>query len=233
VGLTLVLWDIDGTLISTGPIAGVVYPVAFELLTGRPPSRMVEFNGRTELATMDDLLRSHDEPVPPVDRICQAIAAALRTKLDDFRDASSVLPGAAAALAALGDRPAVVQGLLTGNIRANALAKLQAFDLDRSVDFDAGGYGSDDLVRARLVGVAQRRAGGLRGQAFGEADTVLVGDTVRDIEAARDGGARVVAVATGADAAERLRAAAPDALLDDLRDTAAVVRAVLGAVGRA
>lgn len=226
--LTLVLWDIDGTLISTGPIAGAVYPVAFELLTGRAPAQMVEYNGRTELATMDDLLRCNDEPVPDAERICAAIEAAMRSKQDDFRAASRALPGAVAALGALQAQPAVVQGLLTGNIRSSALVKLQAFGLDGFVDFDAGGYGSDDLVRSRLVPIAQDRAGARRGERFDVDNTVLIGDTVRDVEAAREGGARMIAVATGAETADRLRAARPDALLADLRDTAALLRAVLG-----
>ncbi|HEV7806425.1 MAG TPA: HAD family hydrolase [Solirubrobacteraceae bacterium] len=226
--LTLVLWDIDGTLISTGPIAGVIYPVAFELLTGRAPQRMVEFNGRTELATMQELLRSHGLQPPDSDRICWAVESALRSRIGVFRDASRVLPGAAAALAALQAEPSIVQGVLTGNILSNARIKLQAFALDDLVDFDAGGYGSDDVLRSRLVRVAQDRCGMSRGQRFDVTNTVLIGDTVRDIEAARDGGARVIAVATGADSAERLRAAAPDALLGGLEDVAELVRTVFG-----
>jgi phosphoglycolate phosphatase-like HAD superfamily hydrolase len=103
---------------------------------------------------------------------------------------------------------------------------LAAFDLDRYVDFEIGGYGSDDEVRANLVNVAQKRAAAKRGERFNRANTVLIGDTPRDVQAGRFGGAHVVAVASGADGADALRAEGADIVLPDLRNTDAVVKAV-------
>jgi phosphoglycolate phosphatase-like HAD superfamily hydrolase len=51
----------------------------------------------------------------------------------------------------------------------------------------------------------------------------VVGDTPRDLACARAGGVRCLLVATGGASREELAACAPDALLDDLTDTAAVV----------
>src|SRR5262249_38697276 len=108
---------------------------------------------------------------------------------------------------------------------ANGRAKVAAFDLDRGLDFALGGYGDDHEVRAELVGVARARAAARFGA---PPDLVLVGDTPRDIEAGRLGGARCVAVATGVFDVAALAAEGADAVLPDLRDTAAVVRAVTG-----
>jgi phosphoglycolate phosphatase-like HAD superfamily hydrolase len=70
--------------------------------------------------------------------------------------------------------------VLIGNIRPNAVTKLSVFGLDGYIDFDVGGYGSDDEARANLVGIAQARASARHGQAFDKRTTILVGDTLWD-----------------------------------------------------
>lgn len=76
---TLVLWDIDGTLISTGPAAAEIYPQAFLALTDLPARHTVDIQGRTELDTMSEPFARHDLPEPPADVICDALTAALRS----------------------------------------------------------------------------------------------------------------------------------------------------------
>src|SRR5207247_1528544 len=99
-----------------------------------------------------------------------------------------VLPGVNATLEAVAKIPGIVQSVLTGNIRPNAEAKLRLLGSHaRLLDLDVGGYGSDDVVRSRLVGAAQRKASEKYGVTFGQASTVLVGDTERDVEAALEG----------------------------------------------
>ncbi len=85
----------------------------------------------------------------------------------------------------------------------------------------------DHEERPELVRLAQGRATGKYGQAFGSASTVLIGDTRHDVHAGHLGGARVVAVATGSSDRETLSDAGAELILDDLSDTEAVVRAIL------
>jgi phosphoglycolate phosphatase len=118
--------------------------------------------------------------------------------------------------------------VLSGNIRLNSFTKLSVFGLHEYLDFEVGGYGSDDDVRANLVGVARERASLKYGVRLDESTTVLIGDTPRDVQAGRKGGACVVAVASGGDSVETLRAEGADIVLPDLRDTSAVVHAVTG-----
>jgi phosphoglycolate phosphatase-like HAD superfamily hydrolase len=118
--------------------------------------------------------------------------------------------------------------VLTGNILPNAITKLSVFGLDGYLDFEAGGYGSDDEVRANLVGVAQERASAKYGARFDKGNTVLIGDTPRDVQAGRNGGAHVIAVVSGSDSMEALLAEGADIVLPDLRDTRAVMEAVAG-----
>lgn len=231
----LVLWDVDHTLLENGGISKEVYAAAFAELTGRPAEHLPRTNGRTDPAVLADLLDAHGIAATDVaaERMLPALATAMASKAELLRARGSALPGAAAALAALAAVPGVVQAPLTGNIRPNALVKLAAFGLDTYLDFDAGSYGSDHSVRAELVGIAQRRAAARYGVTFDADNTVLVGDTWRDVRAGRDGGARVVAVATGTDSIDRLREAGADAVRPDLRDTGAFLAALADLTGPA
>ncbi|MGV9266902.1 HAD family hydrolase [Kitasatospora sp. NPDC003701] len=222
----LLLWDIDGTLIDGGHVVESIYPLAFERLTGRPARHRVSIAGRTELDIMDELFARHDVGAIEPDRVTAELTAELRRRAGDLRSAGRALPGAAEALRVLGNRDDVAQSVLTGNLRDNAALKLGLFALAEFLDPAIGAYGDDARERAALLPVARRRAAAAHGSDFAAGATVLIGDTPRDVHTGRSGGARVVAVATGASSAEVLRKAGADVVLADLRDTAAVVRAV-------
>jgi phosphoglycolate phosphatase len=226
----LVLWDVDHTLIENSGVSKENYQKAFAKLTGRSPEYPVHTDGRTDPEIIRNMLSTHG--ITPVDGYLPRIGAMLESAMSEnfsrLRDRGYELPGARSALSALQKLPGVVQSVLTGNIRANAFAKLAAFGLDPYIDFDVGGYGSDDNVRSNLVAVARARALARYSLAFDSATTLLVGDTTRDIRAGQDGGAYVMAVASGADTMEQLKAEGADIVLPDLRDTGAVVAVVRG-----
>jgi phosphoglycolate phosphatase-like HAD superfamily hydrolase len=227
----LVLWDVDHTLIDNGGVSKEVYAATFHALTGELPVHPVLTEGRTEPEIVRNLLVRHGRELQPeqVAELVGVLAAVLDSKLPQLRERGRVLPGAEAALHALWETPGVIQSVLTGNVRPNAICKLAAFGLDPYLDFEVGGYGSDHPVRPTLVGIARQRATAKYGVPFGAFTTVLIGDTPRDVQAGRLGGAYVVAVATGVDGQDELRAEGADVVLGDLRDTEAVVAAVLGA----
>ena len=101
--------------------------------------------------------------------------------------------------------------------------KLRAFGLDRFIDFDIGAYGSDHHDREELVPIALAKAEAKHGGPFRPEDTLVIGDTPRDFECAKAGGARCVLVATGGFARDELEGLGADVVLDDLSDTGAVV----------
>jgi phosphoglycolate phosphatase-like HAD superfamily hydrolase len=231
----LVLWDVDHTLIENHGVNKETYARAFELLTGRRAEHRAETDGRTEPEIMRNLLIAHGiEPTGEyLGRVVEVLETATAANSSRLRDRGHELPGAREALAALQGMPGIVQSVLSGNTRPNAYIKLSAFGLHGYLDFEVGGYGSDDDVRANLVGVAQRRASTKYGVSFGPTITVLVGDTPRDVQAGLHGGAHVVGVASGPDDMDTLSKAGADAVLPDLRDTQAVVRAVTQFQGQA
>jgi phosphoglycolate phosphatase-like HAD superfamily hydrolase len=230
---TFLLWDIDMTLINAQGVGSRFMVEAFGEVTGRTLDRLPEMAGRTDRAIMSDALTS--QGITPTEAVLRSLAEAWVARYDagraDIRTGATVLPGAVAALAAFGGDTRVVQSVLTGNMRGSAEIKLGVLGLRPYVDMDIGAYGMDAAERPPLVDIARKRAAERLGETFDASATVLVGDTPNDVMAGRIGGARVVAVATGRSSAEVLRAAGADVVLPDLRDTAAVQRAVSGRSG--
>ena len=136
------------------------------------------------------------------------------------------MPGARDTVAEVGALPGVVQTVLTGAIKPNVIEKLRAFGIERFFDTEIGGYGSEAYPKGAMLLNARRRAADKYVADFTERSTVYVGDSSRDMEAARMGGSRSVGVASGRSSAGELRDAGADVVLDDLADTAAVVAAV-------
>jgi phosphoglycolate phosphatase-like HAD superfamily hydrolase len=219
---------VDHTLIANDGVSKLVYASAFRRLSGRLPVHTARTEGRTDPEILADMFERHG--LPFTDEVASglqpALVEAMAEHVAELAERGSSLPGAREALFALQQTPGVVQSVLSGNIKANAEAKLRAFGLDRYVDFEIGGYGSDDTVRSNLVGVAQRRAGAKYATVFTRDTTVLIGDTPRDVQAGEDGGSRVIAVATGIDSAEDLSTAGADVVLPSLANTADVLRAL-------
>jgi phosphoglycolate phosphatase len=224
----LILWDIDHTLIDNRGVNKQTYALAFEMLTGQRAEHAARTEGRTEPEIMQNMLLAHGiDPTPDyVSRLPAVLESATLLRASELRDRGCELPGARKALIELQRSPEIVQSVLTGNIKPNAITKLSVFGLESLVDFEVGGYGSDNDVRANLVGFAQQRATVKYGVRFHKTNTILIGDTPRDVQAGRSGGARVIAVASGADGEDALRAEGADIVLPDLANTDAVVRAV-------
>ena len=124
------------------------------------------------------------------------------------------------------ESPEIIQSVLSGNIKPNAIARLSVFGLDSYIDFEVGGYGSDNHVPGNLIGLARERAWMKYGVQLGKAETVLIGSTLRDVRTGLNGGAHVVSIATGPDSMDALHSAGADIVLPDLRDTDAVAEAV-------
>ena len=228
----LVLWDIDGTLVDSAKLGRDAFLVAFERVTGAPPAQLVPFAGRTDLEIAADLLEQSgvaaDDGV--VDAFEDALAGAMAELEEELRRRGRAYPGAQQALERLGREPGIVQGLLTGNIPANARVKLGAVGLGGLVDFDIGAYGSDHRVRSELVAIACARAERKLGVPVPPDRAVLIGDTPLDVAAALAGGAHAIGVATGPYSERELAEAGAKTVLPDLRDAERLVAAVL-AVG--
>lgn len=226
----LVLWDIDGTLLTTDGLGRELYAEALQRVTGGRLEWMPAMAGRTDRQLTEDVLVAHGVPASKqtLDAFLQALAAAADCRRTELPGRGSALPGADTALTALAGRAGLVQSVVTGNIRPLAELKLSSFGLARQLDFEVGGYGSDHSDRAVLVRRSVARAAAKYGAAVAGRQVVVVGDTVHDIAGAVDNGVVAVGVASGATSAAELAAAGADVVLPSLADPAAVLAAVLG-----
>ena len=97
----------------------------------------------------------------------------------------------------------VVQTVLTGTIKPNAVEKLRAFGLEQFFDLEIGGYGSQVYPKGAQLMMTRSRAADKYGTRFDEDSTVYIADSTRDVTAAQTGGARCLAVASGRSTRER------------------------------
>jgi phosphoglycolate phosphatase-like HAD superfamily hydrolase len=219
---TLVLWDVDHTLIESRGVGRAIYDRAFPAATGRPLAKLAQIAGRTELDIMAESLRING--LEPTDEAVKQLAAALVQGYEDARQelatTGRALPGAGEALDQLAADPAIHQGILTGNLREVARIKLEAFGLDQYLDFESSAFGDDHADRPELVRIARERAETQTGARFELGDIVLIGDTPNDVKAALTAGVRVIGVATGKSSEAELAEVGAVATLPDLRDTA-------------
>ncbi|WP_394827117.1 HAD hydrolase-like protein [Pendulispora albinea] len=227
---TLVLWDIDLTLVEMPGLGRQWYERAFIKAVGREMLHYPSTAGRTERAISMELLAAHG--VDGSDAMLTGLFEALiATVAEDksIAERGRALPGVKAALTALSTLPSVVQSLVTGNLPVIAGYKLAPFGLDVYLDMEIGGYGAMSAHRHDLVFDAMRNAAAKHGAPFAPTSVVVIGDTVHDVEAALHHGAIAIGVATGHTREADLRAAGAHATFPDLSDTAAVLAAVLPA----
>jgi phosphoglycolate phosphatase len=225
----LILFDIDGTLLKTGdPHHGAAFTHAFESIYGKPVTLDgVPLAGMLDAQIARILFERHglDEDASSA-RMVEMMEMMGTRYVDALAGGSLVerlLPGVTEAVLACLERDWTA-GVLTGNARSVGHAKLRAANLDMLLSI--GAFGDSATDRGHLVESALDDAERVTGVRHHPDETVLVGDTPNDISAARLGGARVVAVATGRFGVDALSHHNPDALLPDLSDTHAFIAAV-------
>ncbi len=230
------MWNIDLTLVDVARVSRDAYAEAFLRATGRRLVALPQLAGASdseiffeslalnEGSPEQDLRQSADPDL--LARYSTELAAAFGARIELLATRGRVLPGAADALAAVARVPGAIQTVLTGTIRQNAASKLRAFGLDRYLDLEIGGFGSEVYPKGTLILRSLDLAKEKYGVALLPADVVYVADSIRDVVAAKVARVRCVGVASGRSSSAVLRDAGADPVLDDLTRTSAVVAAV-------
>ncbi|MBI3393192.1 MAG: haloacid dehalogenase-like hydrolase [Nitrospirae bacterium] len=224
--MRLVLFDIDGTLVSTDGAGRLAVTRAFQDVTGIPDGFAgVRMAGKTDPQIVREGLEAN--ALPGTDGLRSRILDRYLSLLPETlarAERPRLLPGVERVLDDLARRPGVAIGLLTGNIEDGARVKLSFFGIWER--FALGAYGSDDEERKNLVPFAVERAARRHGRRPSASDVWLVGDTPNDIAAARAHGARVLAVASGPHTLEELKSHAPDAAVRSLDEPEGLARLI-------
>lgn len=229
---TLVLFDVDGTLVDCGAAAGKAFSAAFEAAFGVscpvfPPEDVA---GLTDTSILREIVRKLNLNDRDLDRrrdLVFKIYARNLARECGLRPARQ-LPGAGGAARVVRSLPGCVPGLLTGSTEATARIKLESAGIPFS-EFACGAYAEDGERREALPPAARARFA----QVFGREPkvTILIGDTPRDVEAAIATGCKIIGVTTGHYGRSALEEAGARVILSDLSD-AASLRGAIEAVAK-
>ncbi len=213
----LLLFDIDGTLISSQGKAFAALLGAFRQVVGAEP-RVEGYSpaGKTDPQIVADLLATLNDNQKTGDHLAARVLRAYQEVLPQVlkHEHIRLLPGVAQLLPVLAMHPHVVLGLLTGNIREGAQLKLELAGL--AGYFALGAFGCDSPNRNQLLPYAWERAQRAFGVRFSPQQTAVVGDTPADVACAKVWGAKAIVVAGHTHTASQLVRAQPDAVLPSL-----------------
>lgn len=224
------LFDLDGTLLRAGdPVHRTAFEHALRVVFGESASLSdLELAGQLDLAIAERALARHGvSPRPDDPRVAEVMTIMgryYRLRVGAEERADWVLGGVVDLLRKL-RAAGVATVVATGSAREVGVAKLAAAGLHDY--FPAGAFGDEAEDRATLLRHAVAAAGKVYRRSFAQANAVVIGDTPADVLAARDIGARVVAVATGRYSTDQLDELGPDATFADLGNADAVIKAIL------
>jgi len=224
----VMLFDVDGTLVSAGGAGRRAIEGALAHHLGPRAARPswldgMRLDGMTDRLIVREAMAAGGLEFDDAtcDRVLETYLGALAAEIGG--PAYRVLPGVAALLGELEGRGAVL-GLCTGNVAEGARIKLRRGSLDRFFGFgeeDVNGFAHDGEARERIVEAALRRASARLGRRISAREALVIGDTPRDVAAARAVGVPVLAVATGRFGADALAACGADRVLPSLAEPGA------------
>jgi phosphoglycolate phosphatase len=223
---TLLLWDIDGTLLLTDGAGMRGMARAGRKLYGDSFRwEGISASGRLDPLILEDALERNG--LAPSDdghrQFHDVYLEELAIELELVKERARAMPGVKAAIMALRERARtsndVVQGLVTGNYVRAAPLKLRACGFDPEW-FDIGAFGDEGRTRPDLVALALTRCHQRFAWRPDPKRVVVIGDTPLDIDCAHAHGCIAFAVATGRHRANELRAAGADIVVEDLSDPA-------------
>jgi phosphoglycolate phosphatase len=204
----LVLWDIDGTLVTHAPSPRDRHAHAVSTVLGRKVEPISAGIGKTDRQIMVELFADHLPSESEIEQAFEVIDAL--TEEDMVTAPSTAVDGVDAALGALSEAGAG-HTVLTGNSPRRA-------ELAQHIDFDSGFYGHIHSTRMELVADAAQRLSLQQG-----VRPVIIGDTPLDILAAQASGIPVIAVATGIYSLDELAQHKPSAVVGNYDDADALI----------
>lgn len=228
--MKLILFDIDGTILNFK--YGVAKRLFAELLSdlfGRdvPNDAIPDFWGMTDLQIIREIAYNMGIPY---DSILDKIPIIWQKIYSSFEEHTipenvKLLPGVLKLLNILHQRKDILLGLITGNFYENAYLKLRTHNLD--VFFPVGAFGSDSDDRNNLPPLAIQRANEYKERdLFTTQNTLIIGDTPRDIDCAKAHNIKVLCVATGSISFDELMELGPDYVFEDLSNTNAIIEII-------
>lgn len=223
----LVLFDIDGTLLSAGRSGLKALEQAVVEVLGAPRGlEGISLSGNTDRNVLFEISRRDGVPVPEGDMLNRFVDRYAEVLRREIVNRGNLLPGVESLINRLSRLPHVSLALVTGNFEIGAEIKLERFGLKKF--FTIGAFGGEHHDRGELVGMAIKRVEQQCGRSFPPEHITMVGDTPNDIAACRPWNIRSLAVATGAHPVEELKRAGATWVLPALDRCDEVLELLLG-----
>jgi phosphoglycolate phosphatase len=221
----LILFDIDGTLTRTQN-GHIPFNEAIQRTFGICGDiRTVVPDGNTDPMIVKDIFTKANVGIEILDAEWRRFSANLhdcyKSAVDRGTTTVRALPGVIELLQALSGDKKFHSSVVTGNFEVTAAVKLEAAGL--APYLCRGGYASDSQHRSDLPQVAKARWEEASGRTLLPEQCIVIGDTLKDLEAARHNQMRCVLVGTGRYPIEELRYCEPDECLADLSDTESIL----------
>lgn len=220
------LFDVDGILVQSGSVKFDYWNAAvknnFNLEVDK---KSIYTHGKTDREILFELIQLAGIKDPEKDKkFPKALNDLGRFFFEAIKNEKiKTIPGVEKFIQLLMKEDAAI-GLLTGNTRERAKAKLVNCGLWKY--FEIGAFGDATKIRSELVPIALKEARDKLGIGFDRKDVYLVGDTVRDIQCAKEAGVNIVAVATGKETVKQLQQEKPGYLFKDFRDSAKIINSI-------
>lgn len=221
----LVLFDIDGTLLRSRGIGIQSMEQALEELHGVPvDARSVDVSGRLDPHVFLEICEHHDLPThEDAMRAFREAYVARMAHAFEMGTWSKAMPGAIDLVRAVHEHPEITSAVLTGNIEPTSWMKLEDAGFDRTW-FDFGVFGDEGETRRELPPIARARHHDRSGHLLDPKQTVVIGDTPKDVDCAHHSGCVAIAVATGQIPIAELHASGADLVLETLEETAEILK---------
>ena len=225
----LLLFDIDGTL-TRSHNGHVPFNRAILETFGVPGDiRSVIPDGNTDPMIVTEIFSRSNILIQDIDDKWQQFSSNLHRSYSQAISSGvttvRALRGAAELLQRVAASCVFGSSVVSGNLEPMARVKLEAAGLYSYLC--RGAYGSDSPRRADLPAIAKRRCEADFGVSIPPRNCIVIGDTPRDLEAARCNHMKCILVATGRYSLEELLNCQPELCLPDLTDTAAVLETLL------
>ncbi|HNV70858.1 MAG TPA: HAD hydrolase-like protein [Candidatus Ozemobacteraceae bacterium] len=223
----LVLFDIDGTILSAGRSGlKALEQAVIEVLQAPRGLDGISLSGNTDRNVLLEISRRDGSPLPDEETIQRFVLRYAEVLRREIMGTGSLMPGIEAILRRLSELPHVLIGLVTGNFEVGAEIKLDRFGLRHF--FQVGAFGGEHHDRGELVGMAIKRAEAKLAGSIRPEHITMIGDTPNDVKACKPWNIRSLAVATGSHPVNELESAGATWVLPSLEASDEVLERLLG-----
>jgi phosphoglycolate phosphatase-like HAD superfamily hydrolase len=212
----LIIWDIDGTILDCKGCGRKALSLTFERLYGHQDAFVdVDLTGKIDIEVISEIVSHHDIPLFDLN-IFMGHYGEVLNEVMGRTEGIDLLPGVEDILKYFSNKKDYYFSIATGNCKTGAMGKLKYCQVNHF--FETGAYGDEAHNRAKLIEMAIENAKSFYGQVFEKKSIFYLGDTPKDIEAAKANGIQSVAVSTGYYTHEALKNHLPNYLLKDMQN---------------